>query len=97
MARHVSLYSSDVSLDVQMLHVGVICPLSYLTVVSHHEGGKYCCNKCDYSANYSADLIKHKKMKHEGLIYDCGQCNHSTDRLYSLSQQKKTKHKYICD
>ena len=41
MARHVSLYSSDVSLDVQMLHVGVICPLSYLTVVSHHEGGKY--------------------------------------------------------
>ena len=28
-------------LDVQMLYVGVICSLTYLTVESHHEGGKH--------------------------------------------------------
>ena len=40
-----------------------------------HEGIRYPCDQCDYTATQASHLNRHKESKHEGKNYSCDQCD----------------------
>ena len=50
---------------------------------SKHEGVRYVCNQCEYSATTRGDLKRHQESLHEGVLYSCDQCKYTaTERTH---------------
>ena len=60
--------------------------------MSKHEGIKYPCDQCEYSAVNLSNLKQHKEIKHEGIRYPCDNCDYSASTLQHLKQHKEIKH-----
>ena len=59
---------------------------------SKHEGVRYPCDECEYSANRLANLKMHKQSKHDGVRYPCDQCEYSASYKSELNKHKRMKH-----
>ena len=65
-----------------------------------HEGIRYPCDQCEYSATQKQNLKKHKEIKHEGVLYPCDQCDYIASLEINLKQHKASVHegiRYPCD
>ena len=60
-----------------------------------HEGIRYPCDQCEYSATQVGTLKKHKEAKHEGIRYPCDQCEYSATQMSALKTHKEAKHEGI--
>lgn len=66
---------------------------------SKHDGTRYTCDVCDYTASTVAYLKVHKRTKHEGIRYPCDECEFMAASTTYLKQHKKVKHlgiRYPC-
>ena len=66
----------------------------YLHKKSKHDGVRYPCDKCEYSATTLSDLKRHKKSKHDRVRYPCDQCEHAATQISDLNKHKKRKHSF---
>ena len=65
-----------------------------------HEGIRYPCDQCEYSATQISNLKIHKKTKHGGIRYPCDQCDLVCASKQTLKRHKESKHegiRYPCD
>ena len=65
-----------------------------------HEGIRYPCDQCEYSASQKGQLKSHKEAKHLGIRYPCDQCEYTTAYAVELRKHKEVKHegiRYPCD
>ena len=67
---------------------------------SMHEGVRYPCNQCVYSATQSGSLKRHIQSMHEGVRYPCNQCEYSATTTRSLKRHIQSIHqeaRYPCN
>jgi hypothetical protein len=64
-------------------------------IKSLHDGVRYNCDKCSFSAKFSGELRDHKKVKHEGLKFICNLCEFQTTSKTFLYNLNLTIHKGI--
>ena len=57
-----------------------------------HEGIRYPCDQCDFSAKTPISLKRHKESIHEGIRYPCDQCEYTATQNGSLKSHKNAKH-----
>ena len=60
-----------------------------------HEGIRYPCDQCEYSAGAINDLNRHKGVKHEVIRIPCDQCEYSAGQLAHLKRHKKLSMKVL--
>jgi len=48
--------------------------------------GKFPCDRCEYSTQFTQNLIKHKQAKHEGVRYPCTECEYKSTQKQNLSR-----------
>ena len=67
---------------------------------SKHDGIRYQCNQCVYSASQRSKLNQHVASKHDGVTYSCDQCEYVVTKASSLKEHKSAIHegnKFPCD
>jgi hypothetical protein len=65
-----------------------------------HEGLRYYCDQCAFSAKALGHLGIHQQSVHEGVRYNCDQCNFKGKLKSELRQHIKVEHeglRYYCD
>merc|ERR1712183_580021 len=51
-----------------------------------YSAGKFPCDQCEYSSQFTQNLIKHKQAKHEGVRYPCTECEYKSTQKQNLSR-----------
>ena len=65
-----------------------------------HEGIRYPCDLCDFSAGTLGILRRHKESRHYGIKYPCGECEYIAPTSVTLRRHVKQVHegvRYPCD
>ena len=55
-----------------------------------HEGLRFPCDKCEYTASCNGNLRKHIESKHEGVRYPCDKCEYSA--YYNVTPVLEIQH-----
>ena len=66
--------------------------LKQLQIQSKHEGVRYPCNQCEFTATSLSHLNRLKKVKHKGLRYECNQCEYAATSVSHLKRHTDNKH-----
>ena len=64
-------------------------------IKSIHEGVKFPCAQCDYTATDQNSLGRHIKSIHEGVKFPCDQCEFKATRKGNLLKHKKSRHEKV--
>ena len=65
-----------------------------------HDGIRYPCDQCEYTARYISHLKQHVLAKHVGFKYPCDQCEYAATLPSDLKRHKESTHdgiRYPCD
>ena len=54
--------------------------------------GKFSCDECSKTFNYSSHLRRHMKSVHEGLRFQCNFCDHTASQRVHLRLHIQSKH-----
>ena len=57
-----------------------------------HDGVRFSCTQCDYTATRLKHLTDHKQTKHEGVMFKCDKCDLQSHNQNSIRDHKKRKH-----
>ena len=58
---------------------------------SKHEGIRYPCNECEYTATVAGKLRRHKENKHKGIRYPCDVCEYAATRASDFKRHRIRK------
>ena len=59
---------------------------------SVHEGVRYKCDQCEYTASQKGHLRTHKSVIHLGVIFNCGLCEYQSSYKSDLNRHRKKDH-----
>ena len=59
---------------------------------NEHEGVRYPCKQCNFTASNKSYLKRHFEHKHYGVMYPCTQCELAATTASALKNHNKTKH-----